>query len=485
MSSESQVSHNIPCFTELWLTFEYLGLDNFIFKSGTLTSTLACPPFLPISAHSVPIVQVAIEPMRPSDDTNLQEGLQLLNRSDPCVEVQVSNTTGEFLLRTAGEVHLHRCLTDLKERYAGIELRVSQPTVQFLETVAQPLPGQQQSEDECVISPGTVKIQVPNSPLSFTIRCHPLSEEAIDCISKHEELVRKIHRVLKQNQQCGVDIRENVAHFKEKLKEQSTFNVDNVLSFGPFGCESNVLTCEDSCSLAARRVWDFDKTLPLDDKISIQTVYNSIVNGFQLAATAGPICEEPMRGVCFTILDAELDATMVENYSMGSLNGHTVSLVKEICRRAFSSLPQRLMVAMYSCTVQTSPETLGKLHGVIARRFGKVTNEDTNDTCTQFFVSAAIPVIESFGLADELRKKTSGLVLDPQLKFSHWEVLEADPTVSVLIVDEEADVDETLEMSLHHQARRYMLAVRRRKGLPTGEQLVVKAEKQRNLSKKK
>lgn len=41
-----------------------------------------------------------------------------------------------------------------------------------------------------------------------------------------------------------------------------------------------------------------------------------------------------------------------------------------------------------------------------------------------FTVKALLPVAESFGFGDEIRKRTSGLA-SPQLVFSHWEVFVA------------------------------------------------------------
>ena len=38
-----------------------------------------------------------------------------------------------------------------------------------------------------------------------------------------------------------------------------------------------------------------------------------------------------------------------------------------------------------------------------------------------FNIIATLPVVESFGFAEDIRKKTSGLA-SPQLVFSHWEV---------------------------------------------------------------
>lgn len=45
----------------------------------------------------------------------LVEGLRLLNQADPCVHVLVQET-GEHVIITAGEVHLQRCVDDLKQR---------------------------------------------------------------------------------------------------------------------------------------------------------------------------------------------------------------------------------------------------------------------------------------------------------------------------------------------------------------------------------
>ena len=48
------------------------------------------------------------------DLSRLVEGLKLLYQADPCVEVFLQET-GERVLVTAGEVHLQRCLEDLRK----------------------------------------------------------------------------------------------------------------------------------------------------------------------------------------------------------------------------------------------------------------------------------------------------------------------------------------------------------------------------------
>lgn len=55
-----------------------------------------------------------------------------------------------------------------------------------------------------------------------------------------------------------------------------------------------------------RSVWS-----PKDNAMNdVLTKYeNSFVNGFQIATVAGPLCEEPMTGVCFVVEDWTIDVS--------------------------------------------------------------------------------------------------------------------------------------------------------------------------------
>lgn len=53
--------------------------------------------------------------------------------------------------------------------------------------------------------------------------------------------------------------------------------------------------------------------------------------------------------------------------------------------------------------------------------------EDLLDNTNIFSIEAHLPVVEAFGLSDELRIKTSGHASTPQLVFSHWDVLDVNP----------------------------------------------------------
>lgn len=61
------------------------------------------------------------------------------------------------------------------------------------------------------------------------------------------------------------------------------------------------------------------------------------------------------------------------------------------------------------------------MYGVLGKREGRVLHEEMKEGTDMFIIKAVVPVAESFGFADEIRKRTSGLA-SPQLVFSHWEV---------------------------------------------------------------
>ena len=62
-------------------------------------------------------------------------GLEKLNRADPSVEYYVTKL-GEHVLSTCGEVHLEKCLKDLKDDYleGQVLFTTSEPIIPFRET---------------------------------------------------------------------------------------------------------------------------------------------------------------------------------------------------------------------------------------------------------------------------------------------------------------------------------------------------------------
>ena len=117
---------------------------------------------------------------------------------------------------------------------------------------------------------------------------------------------------------------------------------------------------------------------------------------------------------------------------------------------------------MYSCEIQAATEVLGRVYGVITRRRGRIVSETVKEGTPFFTITALLPVAESFGFSDEIRKRTSGAA-SPQLRFQGFEMLDEDPFWVPFTDDELEDLGELADRE--NVAKRYMDRVRRRKGL--------------------
>ncbi|RVE74974.1 hypothetical protein OJAV_G00027200 [Oryzias javanicus] len=517
------------------------GLEDFVLKSATLSVSPACPPFTPINMEATPIVRVAIEPKHPSQMPKLVRGMRLLNQADPCAEILIQET-GEHVLVTAGEVHLQRCLDDLRERFAKVEISVSKPIIPFRETVVRPPKvdmvneelGKQQKvavihqvkddssqgrlSDSVQVDPGgLVTITTPNRLATVSVRAMPLPHEVTSLLESSSDVIRTLEQInlsLREGRTLDISSRtvEAIAGLKAQLESLLQGRrwrdvVDQVWAFGPRRYGPNLLlnSLKDYPRPSLWQCLDRASRTPQAGP-ALRDFDNSIVSGFQLAALAGPMCEEPMMGVCFCVERWEVrtpaslkedvarssDVTGGEGGAAGSsqaaadcygpVSGQLIAAMKEACRQAFQAQPQRLMAAMYTCDIMTTADVLGRVYGVLGKREGRVLHEEMKEGTDVFIIKAVLPVAESFGFADEIRKRTSGLA-SPQLVFSHWEVISSDPfwvpttEEEYLHFGEKADSD--------NQALKYVNAVRRRKGLYVEEKIVEHAEKQRTLGKNK
>ncbi|XP_060115780.1 elongation factor-like GTPase 1 [Heteronotia binoei] len=548
------------------------GLQEFVLKSATLSSSPACPPFTPLNFEATPIVRVAIEPKHPSEMPQLVKGMKLLNQADPCVQVLIQET-GEHVLITAGEVHLQRCLDDLKERFARVEISVSKPIIPFRETITRPPKidmvneeiGKQQKlavihqskeeqnkipEGVQVGSDGLVTMSTANKYATLSVRAMPLPEEFTQLLEENCDLIRTMEQFTsslnegKKTQEMNQKTLDQIQELKQKLEQKLPGRkwrnaVDCIWSFGPRKCGPNILL--NRFEGYERSVWPC-----LDKGVKEASLYrdfdNSIVSGFQLATLSGPMCEEPLMGVCFSVEKWDM-SKFVEQMSMnrqdleektagetlvteeatpvltgrdskstseskenqegsqqpfrlpskrkgetlladcyGPFSGQLIATMKEACRYAMQVKPQRLMAAMYTCEIMTTAEVLGRVYAVLSKREGRVLQEEMKEGTDVFIIKAVLPVAESFGFADEIRKRTSGLA-SPQLVFSHWEVISDDPFWVPTTEEEYLHFGEKADSE--NQARKYMNAVRKRKGLYVDEKIVEHAEKQRTLSRNK
>lgn len=542
--------------------FGISGLQDAVLKSATLSTLTECPSLINLNIDAPPIVRVAVEPRDPSEMPKLVEGLKLLNQADSCVEVLIQET-GEHVIITAGELHLERCLKDLREKFAKIDIHASDPIVPFRETLSKlpalnSNPFQQYSDDEDSESEdeednenlkkasntnkktnlpiGTTIISTPNKMCNIRIRAVPLPEEVTLFLTKKADTIKKIidsfdkrKKILQKYQQQSEDENEDEtndddfdANDEEKIKqvllkerEQFLEELQNIFDESAKSDSSNIIDGNKHFwDNIVKKIWAFgmkrigpnilvnnipeynrqqwcqpsDNTLKpnINDthEVTVKDFDGSINSGFQIATNAGPLCAEPVMGVCYILEEFSLQISEDINdaFHIGTLSGQIISTVKEACNRSFLGWSPRLSLATYSCDIQASTEVLGKLYGVLSKRHAKIIEEDLKEG-TQFFqIKSLLPVIESFGFADEIRKRTSGAA-SPQLIFYGYEILDQDPFWVPTTEEELEDLGEKADKE--NIAKKYMDSVRKRKGLFVDKKIVEHGEKQRTLSKKK
>lgn len=527
------------------------GLGGVIGKTATLSTSPACKPIKSLwSLNNKPIVRVAVETVNSADTWKLVRGLKMLNQADPMCQTMIQET-GEQVVIGAGELHLERCLHDLREVYAKTPINVSEPIVPFRETVVTPLATATKCEKSTA-----------NKRAVISVRAFQLPEAVVDLIESRQNDIAAICTQTK--------VSETAASLTEALKNAFKTDgdstqwdelIDKIWAFGPHRTGPNILfnnipaytdwtpfltrtqtftNSNEMWSLEAklRNAGDKDQSVTSTEfglfkpsmydssKVTLFGLDSSIVSGFQAAVSSGPLCNEPMRGVGFIVdnitfteatekdenennsgndgdgdgdgennsdeekFDDEYEDDFFDDYepeedTLGPMSGQIIAATNEACKGAFEAGQMRLVEPLYLCEVQVSSTMLGKTCNVLHRRRSKILSEDIREGTATFIVHAHLPVIESFGLAEEILKKTSGEAI-PQLVFDKYETLDIDPFFVPTTEEELVEFGEGSGGGIPPNiAKKYIDMTRRRKGLIVLEKLVEHADKQRTRSKKK
>lgn len=189
-----------------------------------------------------------------------------------------------------------------------------------------------------------IVIYTNNKQSKIKIRAKPLPNEITDLLDKNTDLFKAISQYIKKLQStskiegniCLKEIyrrRNELSDRMLKLIEVFKVELQNVCSklapewhdivnqiwsVGPRHCGPNLLLNQTA---------DY-KTKYLHHEMEIEEdprfeYESSFVNGFQLAALAGPLCEEPMMGVAFCVEEWTLEKTESDDLShFGPLSGN-------------------------------------------------------------------------------------------------------------------------------------------------------------------
>ncbi|KAH0612844.1 uncharacterized protein H6S33_009224 [Morchella sextelata] len=348
-----------------------VGVDQFLLKSGTLTTSETAHNLKVMKFSVSPVVRVAVEVKNANDLPKLVEGLKRLSKSDPCVLTSISES-GEHIVAGAGELHLEICLKDLEEDHAGVPLKISPPVVSYRETVA---------SDSSI----TALSKSPNKHNRLYVIATPLADE-----------------VSKDIESGKIGPRDDFKARARILADEHGWDVTDarkIWCFGPDTSGANLLV---------------DQTKAVQ---YLNEIKDSVVSGFQWATREGPIAEEPMRSIRFNIMDVTLHADAIHRGG-----GQIIPTARRVLYAATLLANPGLLEPIYLVEIQVPEQAMGGIYGVLTRRRGHVFSEEQRPGTPLFNVKAYLPVNESFGFTADLRSHTGGQAF-PQSVFDHWTVL--------------------------------------------------------------
>lgn len=529
------------------------GLAGHVLKTGTLCSQLEGSINLAgVSMATPPIVRVSLEPVNPADLGKMVTGLRLLEQSDPCAEYEVLSN-GEHVILTAGELHLERCVKDLRERFARCEIQTGQTIVPYRETIVHAPEMAPPNNPE--LGRGGVEAVSSSKQLTVRLRVVPLPEPVTEFFTKQAATIKQLQsqkhaavedKAVEEANGNGAEETGDVSHeaqagdvmslenfrkeltriFDEEVKENKELwqdVVDKITAFGPRRIGPNILVDATAVNTSDKLyvpAFPQNQTHRLDkannfslldephtnispedrQALIVRDFTDKIAYAFQLATSQGPLCQEPIQGTAVFLEELSTNAENGEELDLGRLTGEAIKLVRESISQGFLDWSPRVMLAMYSCEIQASStrpyppflpgvfgytnkriaEVLGRVYGVITRRRGRILSESMKEGTPFFTILSLLPVAESFGFAEEIRKRTSGAA-QPQLIFAGFEALDEDPFWVPATEEELEDLGELADRE--NVAKRYMDAVRTRKGLVVQGRKLIDAEKQKTLKK--
>lgn len=391
------------------------GIDNFIVKSATIyDQTIEEPLYILKGADRLfpPVFKVAVQAYNPKDLNQFLDSLKKLNKSYAGCEITVEDS-GEYSILGFGELYMDCLLHDLRILYGGIDIKVSDPMVKFNETSAE-------------LSKIKLVTKSNNGKSSISIIAEPLNPDISRDIKNGTLSIKR-------------DPPRTLAKKLRDKYEWDSFAARSVWSFGPDET-GTCLFCDD--------------TLPSEvDKKLLNRYKPVILKGFQWAVKEGPLCEEPVSDVKFSIIDVNF----AEEESDRN-DAQIIQMIRKACNAALLIGSPKLLEPIYQIETICHTDILQDLDKLIDRRRGFTIDKDRIDGTSLWRVNSLIPVIESVGIETDIRLATHGMAY-PQMVFSKWDLVPGNP------LDDTAFIPLLKRAPLLSSSRDFMMKTRRRKGL--------------------
>jgi len=362
-----------------------VGIDQYLVKSGTITTGENFHPFHTMKFSVAAVVQVAVEPKNAADLPKLVEGLKRLSKSDPLVKCSTSKT-GQHIIAGAGELHLEICLKDLRDDFMkGAEIRVSEPIVSFAETITAKTGEDGQFPNPCVS-------KSPNKHNRLYVWANPLSDKLVEAMEKEEIKLQGI---------------SDMKDFARDLAQRFDVDPGEARKIWTFGCPPDSL---------ANMVVDTTKGVQFLNEIK-----DHVVGAFMQVTGGGILCDEIMRGIRYNLEDVKLHADAIHRGA-----GQIMPCAKKVFFACQIASQPKILEPLYLVDITVPQQAVSGVFTTLNTKRGVVESitDRVGTPLTQ--VKAFLPVTESFGFTELLRKNTGGQAF-PQMKFSHWQIVGGDP----------------------------------------------------------
>jgi len=364
---------DVPCGN----TVALVGIDQYILKSGTLTTLETAHNIADMKYSVSPVVKVAVRVKDGKELPKLVEGLKKLSKSDPLV-VCTTEESGEHVIAGCGELHVEICLKDLRDEYAQCEFIVSDPVVSYRETVNE-------------LSSVTCLSKSPNKHNRIYLTAEPMSDELCMAIEDGKAGPK-------------ADAKERAKFLREKF-EWDENAARKIWCWGPETDGANLV---------------IDQTTAVQYLIEIKEHVNS---AFQWTTKEGPLCEENMRGIRFNIMDVTLHTDSIHRGA-----GQIMPPTRRCCFAAELTAKPTLQEPIFLVEITCPQEAMSGVYNCMNLRRGCIFEENPREGTPLIQVKAHLPVSESFGFVAALRQATSGQAF-PQCVFDHWENLQGDAMI--------------------------------------------------------
>ncbi|KAI8831627.1 P-loop containing nucleoside triphosphate hydrolase protein [Chytriomyces cf. hyalinus JEL632] len=349
-----------------------VGIDQFLLKSGTVTTSESAHNLKVMKFSVSPVVQIAVEVLNAKDLPKLVEGLKCLSKVDPCV-LCFTSESGEHIVAGTSELHLEISVKELEDN-SDVPFRWGEPVVQFRETV------QAESSITCLS-------KSPNKHNRIYMKALPLTEELSVAIES-----RRVN---------PKDDFKNRARILADEFEWDVTEARKIWCFGPDTTGANVLV-------------DVTKGVQY-----LHEIKDACVSGFQWATKEGCLADESMRSVRFNILDVALLSDAIHRGG-----GQIIPTARRVCYASFLTASPGIQEPIYLVEIQCPETAIGGILSVLNKRRGVVIGQKSGSPFFQ--VRAYLPVMESLGFSGDLRAATGGQAI-PYCMFDHWEIMEGNP----------------------------------------------------------